>query len=124
VLDEAGETLASVIFASIGDRRGRSILSIRDQTTAPPVRRRRLMTLIQVFLMHRYRADSLHYVTPSEDNERQTQRMLELGLFSVVRTEIGQIIVADVARDRVNALVKPDGERLRELIRKPVPQLV
>ena len=124
VLDEAGETLASVIFASIGDRRGRSILSIRDQTTAPPVRRRRLMTLIQLFLMHRYRADSLHYVTPSEDNERQTQRMLELGLFSVVRTEIGQIIVADVARDRVNALVRPDGERLRELIRKPVPQLV
>ncbi len=124
VLDEAGETLASVIFASIGDRRGRSILSIRDQTTAPSVRRRRLMTLIQLFLMHRYRADSLHYVTPSEDNERQTQRMLELGLFSVVRTEIGQIIVADVARDRVNALVRPDGEQLRELIRKPVPQLV
>ncbi len=123
VLDEAGETLASVIFASIGDRRGRSILSIRDQTTAPPVRRRRLMTLIQLYLMHRYRADSLHYVTPSEDNERQTQRMQELGLFSVVRTEIGQIIVADVARDRINALVRPDGEQLRELIRKPVPQL-
>ena len=50
--------------------------------------------------------------------------MQELGIFTVVRTEIGQIIVADVDRDRVNALVRPDGEQLRELIRKPAPQLV
>ena len=56
VLDEPGETLANVIFASILDRRGRSILSIRDQNTAPSIRRRRLMTLVQLFLIHRYRA--------------------------------------------------------------------
>ena len=80
------------------------------------------MTLVQLFLMHRYRAASLHYVTPTEDNLSQTQRMHELGIFTVVRTEIGQIIVANVDRARVSALVAPDGEQMAELIRKPIPQ--
>jgi isocitrate lyase len=123
VLDEPGETLANVIFASILDRRGRSILSIRDQNTVPSIRRRRLMTLVQLFLIHRYRAASLHYLTPTEDNQSQTKRMQDLGIFTVVRTEIGQIIVADVDRERVRELVRPDGEQLAELIRKPTPQM-
>ncbi len=123
VLDESGETLANVIFASILDRRGRSILSIRDQNSAPSIRRRRLMTLVQLFLIHRYRAGSLHYLTPTADNQSQTQRMHDLGIFTIVRTEIGHIIVADVDRERVGELMAPDGEKLSELIRKPIPQL-
>jgi isocitrate/methylisocitrate lyase len=116
VVDDA-EELANVIFANILDRRGRSILSIRDQNTAPSIRRRRLMTLMQLFLIHRYRAGSLHYVTPNEDNQAQTQRMRDLGIFAVVRAEIGQIIVADVDRERVGELVRTDAE-MAELIRK------
>ena len=123
VLDEMGESLANVIFASILDRRGRSILSIRDQNTAPSIRRRRLMTLVQLFLIHRYHAGSLHYLTPTEDNRAQTERMQDLGIFTVVRTEIGHIIVADVDGERVNELVQPDGETLAELIRRPMAQL-
>jgi len=123
VLDESGDALASVIFASMLDRHGLSILSIRDQNTSPSIRRRRLMTLVSLFLIHRYRAGSLHYLSPNEHNQSQTQRMQELGIFTVVRTEIGQIIVADVDRTRVAELVQPDGERLAELIRKPIPQL-
>ncbi len=122
VLGVTGETLANVIFASIADRRGRSILSIRDQNTAPSIRRRRLMTLVQLFLIHRYRAGSLHYLTPSDDNQSQVQRMRDLGIFTVVRTEIGHIIVADVDRELVAELVAPDGEKLDQLIRKPIPQ--
>ncbi len=74
VLDEPGDVLASVIFATMVDRRGLSILSIRDQHTSPSIRRRRLMTLVQLFLIHRYRAASLHYLTPTDDNQSQTQR--------------------------------------------------
>jgi len=122
VRGESDDPLANVIFASIADRRGRSILSIRDQNTAPAIRRRRLMTLVQLFLIHRYRAGSIHYLTPTEDNRAQTQRMQELGIFTVVRTEIGQIVVADVNRERVEALVRPDADALAALIRKPVPQ--
>jgi isocitrate lyase len=80
------------------------------------------MTLVQLFLIHRYRAGSLHYLTPSEDNQSQAQRMRDLGIFTVVRTEIGHIIVADVDRELVAELVLPDGEKLDELIRKPIPQ--
>ena len=122
VLDDSDDPLANVIFASIVDRRGRSILSIRDQNTAPSIRRRRLMTLVQLFLIHRYRAGALHYLTPTEDNRSQTQRMQELGIFSVVRTEIGQIIVADVNRERIVELVRPEADSLVELIRKPIAQ--
>ena len=122
VVDDSDVPLANVIFASIVDRRGRSILSIRDQNTAAPIRRRRLMTLVQLFLIHRYRAGSLHYLTPTEDNRSQTQRMQDLGIFSAVRTEIGQIIVAEVNRERIVELVQPEAESLAELIRKPVPQ--
>jgi isocitrate lyase len=122
VLDDSDDPLANVIFASIADRRGRSILSIRDQNTAPSIRRRRLMTLVQLFLIHRYHAGSVHYLTPNDDNLSQTQRMRDLGIFSVVRTEIGQIIVADVNRERVGELVRPEGDSLAELIGKPVPQ--
>jgi len=122
VRGESEDPLANVIFASIADRRGRSILSIRDQNTEPSIRRRRLMTLVQLFLIHRYGARSIHYLTPTEDNRAQTQRMQELGIFTVVRTEIGQIIVADVNRERVDGLVRPDADALAALIRKPVPQ--
>ena len=122
VIDDADDLLANVIFASIVDRRGRSILSIRDQNTDPSIRRRRLMTLVQLFLIHRYRASSLHYLTPTDDNQSQTQRMRDLGIFSVVRTEIGQIIVADVNRERIVELVRPGGEALAQLIGRSVPQ--
>ena len=119
----SGEKLANVVFAYIQDRRGRSILSIRDQNTLAPVRKKRLMTVVQLFLIHRYNASSVHYVTPTEDNEFQTQRMKSVGIFSDVHTEIGQIIVAQVSKERVAELLKPDRVLLQEMIRKTSPAL-
>ena len=124
LLDEpSGEKLANVIFANIQDRRGRSILSVRDQNTIPPLRKKRLMTLSQLFLIHRYNASSVHYVTPTEDNQFQAQKMKSLGIFSNVSTEIGQIIVANVSKERVAELLTPDRVLLLELISKASPAL-
>jgi isocitrate lyase len=124
VLNEpTGEKLASIVFAYIQDRHGRSILSVRDQNTLAPVRKKRLMTMAQLFLIHRYNATSVHYVTPTEDNEFQTQRMKSVGIFSEVHTEIGQIIVAQVSKDRVAELLQPDRVQLLEIIRKTAPVL-
>jgi isocitrate lyase len=117
VADAEGASMADVVFASIVDRRGRTILSVRDQNTNAAVRRRRLMMLIQLFLVHRYGASSVHYLTPTADNAAQTERMRELGLFSTVQTEIGQIIVGQVDRARVAVLVAPDSPALGDLIR-------
>ena len=123
VRDEEGEELTSVIFTSLHDRHGRSFLSVRDSNTHSAHRKQRLMTLAQLFLIHRYKAALVHYVTPTEDNEHQTQKMKRLGIFSDVNTEVGRIIVADVNRPRVAELVRPDGEALSRLIRKMEPTI-
>jgi isocitrate lyase len=119
----AAEPVASVVFAIIVDRRGRRILSVRDQNTfAPALRKKRLMTLIHLFLIHRYKATSVHYVSPTEDNRYQAQKMKAHGLFSDVHDEIGQIIVADVSADDVQALLAADRARLDDLIHQRHPQ--
>jgi isocitrate lyase len=111
--------LANVIFAPIHDRRGRSILSVRDQNTfAESLRQKRLMTLIHLWLVHRFKADSVHYVTPTQDNQYQTEKMKSHGIFREVNQEVGQIIVADVNHPRVNELLGPDRGALLALIRK------
>ncbi len=88
------------------------------QNTLAPFRKKRLMTVSQLFLIHRYNASAVHYVTPTEDNELQTQRMKSVGIFSDVHTEIGQIIVAQVSKERVAELLMPDRVVLLEMIRK------
>jgi isocitrate lyase len=119
VYDEGEEKLANVIFAPIHDRRGRSILSVRDQNTfADSLRKKRLMTLVHLFLVHRFKAASVHYVTPTEDNQYQVAKMRSHGIFSEVNTEVGQIIVAHVNHQRISEFLAPDQEALRRLIRK------
>ncbi|MDB4946151.1 MAG: isocitrate lyase [Labilithrix sp.] len=117
ITDEAGNVAANVVFEPIHDRKGRSILSIRDQNTFDmSLRKKRLMTLTQLFLIHRYKIDSVHYLTPTDDNRRQTERMKHRGIFSAVGDEVGEIIVADVNKDRVKHLLDPDRVALGALI--------
>ncbi len=113
------DRLANVVFAPIQDRRGRNILSVRDQNTfEESLRKKRLMTLVHLWLVHRYKSDSVHYVSPTEDNQYQTTKMKSHGLFSQVNTEVGQIIVADVNHSRIDELLAPDRVALWKLIRK------
>jgi isocitrate lyase len=92
---------------------------VRDQNTFDEkLRLKRLMTLIHLFLVHRYKAETVHYVSPTEDNQYQTAKMRSHGIFSEVNTEVGQIIVADVDAVRVAELLQPDRVRLGKLIRK------
>ena len=118
----SGEKVANVVFNPIVDRRGRNILSIRDQNTFDTaLRKKRLMTLTHLFLIHRYKAWSVHYVSPTEDNRYQAQKMKTHGLFSDVHDEVGQIIVADVSAENVKVLLAPDRARLEALIQKKYP---
>ena len=116
VTDGDGGRLANIVFTTIADRRGRTILSVRDQNTDPSLRRKRLMTLLHLFLVHRYGAASVHYLTPTDDNRHQCARMLELGLFSAVKDEVGEIIVAEVDEETVRRLATSDGDALDGLI--------
>jgi len=113
------EQLANVVFDPIKDRHGRSILTVRDQNTfAEKLRQKRLMTLIHLWLVHRFKADAVYYVTPTEDNLYQTSKMKSHGIFSEVNQEVGEIIVAEVNRPRIEELLKPDRVALRKLITK------
>ena len=119
ILGDGDKTLANVIFGPIHDRRGRSILSVRDQNTfAEALRQKRLMTIIHLWLVHRFKADSVHYVSPTPDNQYQTEKMKSHGIFREVNQEVGQIIVADVDHARVAQLLAADREALGRLIRK------
>ncbi|NNF88911.1 MAG: isocitrate lyase family protein [Acidimicrobiia bacterium] len=119
VLRGDSDKVASVVFATILDRKERMILSVRDQNTFDEtLRKKRLMTLIHLFLVHRYKVDSIHYVSPTEDNEYQTAKMKAHGIFSDVHDEIGGIIVAEVNDERTAELLEPDGTALERLIAK------
>lgn len=119
VLDASNNKLADVVFANIQDRKDRNILSVRDQNTFDEeYRQKRLMTLIHLFLIHRYKAMSVHYVSPTDDNQKQTEGMQALGIYDDVNTEIGDIIVAAVNVDHVKELLNPDQVALKNLITK------
>ena len=119
VWNDSKDKLVNVVFADVQDRRGHKILSIRDQNNFnPALRQKRLMTLAHLFLIHRYKVGWVHYLSPTDDNLHQAQRMKNLGIFSHVNAEAGLIIVADVNEPRTAELLNPDHGALRQLIHK------
>jgi isocitrate lyase len=119
ILNDAEEKVGNIIFADVHDRRGNKLLSIRDMNTFDPgLRKRRLMTLAHLFLIHRYKTALVHYMSPTEDNEHQALKLQRLGIFGDVNTEAGLIIVAAVNAARINELLSQDKEALRRLIMK------
>ena len=119
ILGDGDEPLANVVVDPIKDRHGRNILTVRDQNTfSEKMRKKRLMDLIHVWLIHRFKPEIVYYVTPTEDNIYQTEKMKSHGIFSDVYQEVGEIIVADVNQARIDELLAPDREALQRLIRK------
>lgn len=119
IYGDGDEPLANVVVDPIKDRHGRNILTVRDQNTfAEKLRKKRLMDLIHVWLIHRFKPEIVYYVTPTEDNVYQTEKMKAHGIFRDVYQEVGEIIVADVNQARIDELLAPDREALGRLIRK------
>jgi len=82
------------------------------------LRKKRLMTLAPLFLLYRYKTGLMHCLSPTDDNQHQSQKMRRLGLFSKVDTEGRMIIVATVNPDRIAELLNPDQVMLKRLIMK------
>ncbi len=116
--DRDAELVANVVFSPFQDRTGSNILSVQDQNTfSEALRQKRLMTLLTLWLIHRYGAVAVHYVTPTEDNQKQANRMKAHGIFSKV-SEGGQVIAADVDQKRAGLLLAGDKKALGKLICK------
>jgi isocitrate lyase len=116
VRDRRGQPALNVVFSPVQDRAGRQLLAIRDQNTHPSLRRKRLMTLAQLFLMHRYKPAYLYYLTPSEDNEAQANSMHKLGVFRTINADSGLLISAEVDTGFVGKVAHADKKALIELI--------
>lgn len=118
VLGADEEKAANIVFDTLNDRRGNLILSVRDQNTFDTnLRRKRLATLLHLFLIHRYKATNIQYLTPTEDNHRQCEALVKLGMYTKTYDEVGEIIVADVNTDYIKELVAEAGAR-QKLIAK------
>jgi isocitrate lyase len=119
IYGDGEEPLANAVVDPIKDRHGRNILTVRDQNTfAEKLRQKRLMDIIHLWLIHRFKPEIVYYVTPTEDNIYQTEKMKSHGIFSNVYQEVGEIIVADVNQERIDELLAPDREALKRLIAK------
>ena len=111
------DLLANVVFTPLADRDGRTVLIVRDQNTfRPALRRKRLMTLLHLFLIHRYAAVAVHYLSPTADNRQQTARLRDLALFGSVDAGSAAVLVAGVNPARVAELVAADRAALGRLI--------
>ncbi len=104
------ELIANVIFSSLKDRNKQSILSIRDQNTLAKYRKKRLMTLLHIFLLNRFKSDVVHYLTPTDDNTKQCEGMKRKGIYTSFNEEIGQLIVAEVGKGRLVSFVEQESK--------------
>ena len=99
LLSEHGK-LANIVFTIMTDRNKLNLLSVRDQNTFhSSLRRKRLMTILHLFLIKRYATFSIHYLTPTVDNSRQCEGMKRMKIYDDFSEEVGHIIVADVNKE-------------------------
>jgi isocitrate lyase len=117
--NDGKEKVGNIIFADVHDRHGHKLLAIRDMNTFDPtLQKKRLMTVAHLFLIHRYKTALVHYLSPTEDNQHQAQKMKRLGLFSDVDTQAQLVIVATVNNARIAELLTADKGALTRLIKK------
>lgn len=111
--------IADFIFEILQDRKGERILTVRDENIFDlELRQKRLSTLSHLFLIHRYKTNHVHYVSPTDDNLMQTKGMKKLRIYKSVNTEVGHIIVTQVNGDYVEKLLSPNRKELKNLIMK------
>lgn len=107
VSDASGTALAEIIFNIMMDREDNVFLFVRNQVIHDTsLRRKRFMTVIQLFLVQRYKADIIEYLTPSDDNRKQTAGMMRHGIFAEVVEETGDIIVAYINKPFISGLTE------------------
>ncbi len=99
--------VANIIFTVVSDRHMKQILLIRDQNIfKKEYRQKRLMTLIHIFLINRFKSNAIYYLIPTEDNLYQCKGMEKLGIFSKINNDTGHTIIAKVAEELVKGCLE------------------
>ncbi|MFH0785246.1 MAG: isocitrate lyase family protein [Pseudomonadota bacterium] len=117
VIENNDSQLAEVVFTVLRDREDKVFLFVRNQIIHDTgLRRKRLMTLLHLFLIDRYKVDIIQYMTPTDDNRQQTNGMKQTGIFEDAIEEIGDIIVAHVRKDVAADLINPKKLGINQLL--------
>ena len=61
------------------------------------------------FLLHRYKTDLVHYLTPTDDNRLSVRRMIHNGVFREARTDDPNVIAIEVDTARAQKIFANDG---------------
>jgi len=115
VFDEARDKIAEIMFRVDKDRASRKFLAVKDQNTLKKYRSRRLMSLMHFFLLHRYKTDLVHYLTPTDDNRLSVRRMIHNGVFREARTDDPNVIAIEVDTARAQKIFAND-ESIKQFI--------
>jgi isocitrate lyase len=118
VFDEARDKIAEITFRVDKDRAGRKFLAVKDQHTIKKYRSRRLMSLMHFFLLHRYKTDLVHYLTPNDDNRLSVRRMIQNGVFREARTDDPNVIAIEVDTARAQKIFASDESIKRFIARQ------
>src|SRR5918992_4030915 len=118
VFDEAHDKIAEITFRVDKDRAGRKFLAVKDQNTIKKYRSRRLMSLMHFFLLHRYKTDLVHYLTPTDDNRLSVRRMIQNGVFREARTDDPKVIAIEVDTARAQKIFASDESIKRFIARQ------
>ena len=118
VFDEARDKIAELTFRCDKDRAGRKFLAVKVQNTVKKYRSRRLMSLMHFFLLHRYKADLVHYLTPTDDNRLSVRRMIQNGVFREARMDDPNIIAIEVDTARAQKIFAQDESIKRFIARQ------
>ena len=78
------------------------------------------MSLVHFFLLHRYKTDLVHYVTPNSNNRLSVQRMTHNGVFRSARTDDPNIIAIEVDTARAQKIFAND-DSIKRFIAKQLP---
>ena len=119
-IKSGNESLANLVFTVATDRNRKRILRVKDQNTfTKNFRRKRLMTLLHLFAANRFRCDSVHYLTPSEDNQKQVAAMQKAGIYRDINLGSNQIIVASIQTDKIQAFISDKNQIKNWLAKLP-----
>ena len=117
VEDSSNNNVANVVFKVMRDREDKVFLFIRNQILHDEtLRRKRFMTLVQLFLIHRFKADIVEFMAPNEDNRQQVKGMCGLKIFKDYIEEIGDIIVAHINKNTIQDLTGTESNAITTLL--------
>jgi isocitrate lyase len=102
---------ARIVFTAVHGGRSRPILVVAEEDMVDEFRSTPLMTLAQLFLIHRFKAGSFCYLEPRESVVAQAAMLQELGLCSPWHGEVGRSGIVDFDESSVARSVTADGIR-------------